>query len=115
MTKRDWIWVAVRVFGLYLLVMAIVAIPQTIGAGIQWWITYDPGPKADSDKLYDMTNMLSKSHLGIFIAGIVRLIGLGLAGVYFLKGARAVCRLIAPPDFDQDRSSSAPTTTEPPQ
>ena len=28
MSKQDWIWVAIRIFGIYLLVMAVIAIPK---------------------------------------------------------------------------------------
>ena len=31
MTKDEWIWVAIRIFGIYLLVLAIMALPETIG------------------------------------------------------------------------------------
>ena len=31
MTKDEWIWVAIRIFGIYLLVLAVISIPEAIG------------------------------------------------------------------------------------
>jgi hypothetical protein len=33
MTKEDWIWIAIRIFGIYLIVLAIISIPGIINSG----------------------------------------------------------------------------------
>lgn len=35
MNREDWIWVAIRVFGIYLLVLAVVALPGVLLFGTQ--------------------------------------------------------------------------------
>ena len=34
MTREDWIWVAIRIFGIYLLVLALVSIPDIVHSGM---------------------------------------------------------------------------------
>jgi hypothetical protein len=34
MSKEDWIWVALRIFGIYLIVLATISIPEIVNSGI---------------------------------------------------------------------------------
>lgn len=36
MSKSDWLWVTIRVFGLYLLVLALIASVKVAYAGLAW-------------------------------------------------------------------------------
>jgi hypothetical protein len=41
MEKRDWIWVTIRVFGIYLLVRAVVALPQLMSSSLMTYYLWD--------------------------------------------------------------------------
>ena len=32
MDRKDWIWVAIRIFGIYLLVLAVCSLPDVLGS-----------------------------------------------------------------------------------
>ena len=51
MTKHDWIWVAIRIFGIYLLVLAIIAIPSLISSMVGFYQTYLIGHADDWEKI----------------------------------------------------------------
>lgn len=37
MSKEDWIWVAIRIFGIYLVVLAIMAVPGVANSAFMVW------------------------------------------------------------------------------
>ena len=44
MNKDEWIWVAIRIFGIYLLVLAIISIPEE---GVQNSVSQPAASQAD--------------------------------------------------------------------
>ena len=97
MTKRDWIWVAIRIFGIYLLVEAIIAIPILISSAYLVCQHFDFGSSNTSD--LDRTFRLMRQSAGTqVISSLCRLIICGGAGLYFIGGAEFLFRLICPPD-----------------
>ena len=48
MTKEDWIWIAIRIFGIYLIVLAIISIPGVINSGFMTISLWDIHRAQDS-------------------------------------------------------------------
>lgn len=99
MTKRDWIWVAIRIFGIYLLVDAITAIPtliSSVGLMLQYVNVASSGA-ADPDHYL---RLLRNNMIQNFASSLGRLIICGGFGMYFIKGAALLFKLICPPDSD---------------
>ena len=97
MTKRDWIWFAIRVTGLYLLVQAILAIPLLLSAATGAYALWDlpPGPDGDHTRHALMTTMSSQ------LAGsFARLVICGLLGINLVRGGTWLFEMIYPPDTD---------------
>jgi hypothetical protein len=103
MTKHDWIWVAIRVFGIYLLVQAIIAIPSLISSAFGVYQFYDFGAHGTTD--LDHVSRLLHRELGTqLVSSLSRLIICGGAGFYFIKGGTFLFRLICQPDtHDTDK------------
>ena len=109
MDKRDWIWVAIRIFGIYMLVLAVTGVPSLISYGwmaLTFW-RMQPTPSGDdSNKLLLDTMVRAKvSYAGLLGAQIVRVTLFTLVGVYLLRSGRLIFRLILPPE----RPSAPPT------
>jgi hypothetical protein len=71
--------------------MAVVAIPAAVAAGFQWWQV--PAPEIRDEALVSAFRRLTNANLSTFAACIAKVIVLGLAGAYLVKGGRAICRL----------------------
>ena len=98
MNKEEYIWVALRIFGLFLIVMAILAIPDAIAVFYQSSIFYS----FSVGELSEAANDSEKLGMKIFeaqriksISSLLKVIIYGLFGVYFLRGGRAIHKLIS--------------------
>ena len=96
MTKHDWIWVAIRIFGIFLLVQAIMAIPSLISSALflhtaQWSVNSGSGQWDDVERLGHRAIMKELSD------ALVRLLFFGSIGVYFIKGGGFLFAVICPP------------------
>ena len=97
MNKAEWMWVAIRIFGIFLLVMAILAIPSAIAAIYHASIfqgfsgtdltTATNGAEKISMKLFNMQKAQS-------IRSILEVIIYGLFGFYFMRGGKAIHKVI---------------------
>ncbi len=108
MTKDEWVWVAVRIFGIYLLVLAVTALPGLVSSGFGCWVYRDIQthafsglrvPDAKTEALDTAVELLAKSmqaHVGLFLARLVRVVLFSLVGVYLLKKGGLVFRLVNP-------------------
>jgi len=105
MTKEDWIWVAIRIFGIFLIVKAITALPDVVGGvaqASQWRSLGDSrcyrGDLSEEFRVFDelrstaFTVMVSR-----LMKAVARVALFAVCGVYFLRGGRLIFRLIRPP------------------
>ena len=101
MSKKDWIWVAIRIFGIYLLVMAVVALPGLVKSG---WVSYHyrefmKAARAAADEtehsgFTDLSLKLLEANLAQVIGGAARVIVFTIVGIYLLASGRLLFRLI---------------------
>jgi formate hydrogenlyase subunit 3/multisubunit Na+/H+ antiporter MnhD subunit len=94
MTKRDYIWVAIKVFGLYLLVEAIAALPLLLSSAI--FIYQDVGTFSATD----ISRTLHSAQWNQFFNSLFRVIICGAFGIYFIKSGAWLLKIICPPDSD---------------
>lgn len=92
MTRNDWIWLAIRVTGLFFLAKAILAIPLVVASGLYVWI-------AGSMKmmLTDTGNLEKATHelaVSSFVDTCVQFVCYSIAGIYFAMKGKLVRKLI---------------------
>jgi len=97
MNKEEWIWVAIRIFGIFLLVMAILSIPRAI-ASIHYASIFQ---SFSGSEVASATNGTEKFAIKIFdaqrshsIRSILEVIVYGLFGFYFMRGGKAIHKII---------------------
>lgn len=82
MNKTEWIWVAIRIFGIYLLVLAIISIPEAIGAVYSHLHLADAASR--SSDLASMADSLRKAAVSKGITSLSQLIVFSVASYYFI-------------------------------
>ena len=95
MTRDDYIWVAVRIFGLLFLYKAVIAL---LGVGRLVVLTSTLALVLSSSRAetpYDLLSLMSEFTKAQAITTPVELLIYGLAAWYVLKGAPVVTRFIA--------------------
>jgi hypothetical protein len=98
LSKHDWIWVAIRVFGLYLLVRAIIAVPSVIGAFMLWRVARHLSPANVDERFHDAYRTLSRGASAELASSSVAFILFALIGFYLIRGGGWVFRIVCPPD-----------------
>jgi hypothetical protein len=99
MTKRDYIWVAIKIFGLYLLVEAIIALPLMLSSGIYLLNQ----PDVSSSNPTDLDRVSRTVHLSMLTQlfnSLFRVIICGAFGIYFVKSGDWFLKLICPPNSE---------------
>ena len=82
MAKADWLWVAIRIFGLYLLVLALIAFAKVLYSGIAF---VSPGGWSDEYQEHFLSNLSN---------GVVSLIIYGTVGTHLVRGGAWLHRLL---------------------
>lgn len=91
MTKDEWIWVAIRIFGIYLFVLAVIAIPEAIGntyAYIKMSFAVQ-----DSSELPKLAISLREAAVAKGFTAIAQLILFSLVSYYFLRHGKLIHKL----------------------
>jgi len=93
--RREWVWVAIKVLGVYLLAQMIITIPTLMGA---------VGKYLDQAKFSSRTpdSVLDRTAVEAFVAAF-RLALYGLGALYFLRRGGLIMRLV----FGRDRGQAA--------
>lgn len=90
MTKDEWLWVAIRIAGLYLLVLALIAVPQAIATA------YALGQlvlDAESGETGRHLAAIKKAALGQGVKALSEMVLFTLAGLYLLRRGKLVHQL----------------------
>jgi len=95
MSKEDYIWVAIRIFGILLVVMAIIAIPTILSSAFMVWGYHSAAAAMSGEAISDMQDTIAQANFGTMLSATFRAILYYAAGVYFLKGGKFVHKLIA--------------------
>ncbi len=97
MQKSDWIWLAIRVFGLYMLVLAIIALGESLYASVGAWLFAD----SSSEGLREWGEQLRP----LFARGVFSFVAYGVTGFYLVRKGVWLHRMLLRPD---DLSRSVP-------
>ena len=102
MSREDLLWVGIRAFGIYLLVLAVLAVPGLISGVLMATQFAELGAtdrgSGEAEMSWDkMIWTLQKSQLGAAVDSGLRLVLFALAGLYLLRGGRLVFRLASRP------------------
>ncbi|WP_409523682.1 hypothetical protein [Nitrincola sp. MINF-07-Sa-05] len=91
MSKSEWIWVAIRLFGIYLLVLAFISIPDAIGN--IYALVYMLDTTGNSSDSASMVNSLRKSAKAAGSKATAQLVIFLVAAYYFLRHGKAIHKL----------------------
>jgi hypothetical protein len=97
MTKRDWIWITIRIFGIYLLVQAVIAIPNLISSTFGLYQLY-PVVHSGSADMDRISQTLRSSFGSEFVNALARLLIYSAVGIYFVRGGSCLFKILCPPD-----------------
>jgi hypothetical protein len=104
MNRNEWIWVAIRVFGVYLLVLAATSLPDVANAA---WSTYvfagvaERHPaltegKSDAAGLWvEMTREWRRVSLNSLVASVARVVLYSIFGYYLLRKGNFLFRIVS--------------------
>lgn len=109
MQKEDWIWLAIRVFGIYLLVLAVMAVPSVGSSllavcwdrGLPSSRLLDSAPREGwgevSKLLAEAQSEALKKNLSALVSSLLRVVLFGGIGSYLIRNGRLVFRWVFPP------------------
>lgn len=83
MTKDEWIWVAIRIFGIFLLVLAIMAIPKAAGA--IYGYVYLSAAVENSNELQTVISATQKAAMASGIRALTSVLLYFPLSYYFIK------------------------------
>ncbi len=99
MKREDYIWVAIRVFGIYLLVLAIVSLPLLVSSAYSTWamrdLALDTRGDPDMSLGLQLASRLAIAHVTSLIAAAGKAVLFSLAGWYFLRRGSLIFRLVS--------------------
>jgi hypothetical protein len=104
MEKQDYVWAAIKIFGIYLIVLAIIAIPELVGYGIQMG-GYDTKTEViiQKDQIAKGSNAIDFKYvaeemrlnaISLFISHLSKVILFSIIGFYFLNSGKLIFNLI---------------------
>jgi hypothetical protein len=99
MTREDGLWLAIRIFGIYFLMKALLALPRLVtgvGGILAIFAAYGA-----SDIELEMKTLFEAFRGVSFFIGLLELIIFTPLGIYFLRGAPRVVRFIRQNDGTQ--------------
>ena len=94
MRREDYIWVAIRVLGLYLIVQGIIAFPSLLVNVYLTVVTWDWSGFSHAEEAQRIFTKIAGSHLSRSLESLAKVLLFGCSGVYFLKGGTAVFNLV---------------------
>ena len=92
MNKKEWIWIVIRIFGLLLLTLAVVAIPEVItGAySVSLYYEYSNLDATIETPGYEIAKKVLEAQIGQFIGAISKLLIYSVLGVYLTKNGKGL-------------------------
>ena len=110
MTKEDYVWVGIRIFGIYLLVLALTTLPNLVHSGYMSYHMHHltrmqdhlmEGTEESPDKLATLMHKFLETgfvaQAGNAMTCIVRIVLFSLAGLYMTCRGRFLFRIVSSP------------------
>ena|SRR3569833_2740620 len=111
MGKSDWIWVAIRVFGLYLLVLATIAVPDVLSSALKVssysTVAHARILTADESVRFDMQQAILVEAIERLFSSLSRVLLYGGIGLYLIRGGELVFRMVFPPHKSAEQPHSS--------
>jgi len=115
MTKEDYVWVGIRIFGIYLLILALITLPSLVNSiymsyqlrdrtsGIRYYID---GTEENVEKLTNILNRLLdtgfRTQVGHTITYSIRVVIFVLAGLYMTCKGKFLFHIVSSPLKKED-------------
>ena len=93
MTKDEWIWVAIRIFGIYLLVLAIIAIPEAIASIYGFLLLSGLENAKELSPGAEVTKTLREVGMAKGVKSICQLLIFSAISFYLLRYGKAIHKL----------------------
>ncbi len=101
MNKQDWIWISIRIFGIYLIVLSITCLPELLGSiskkmiiGGDYYL-----PSAQSSKglnaCAEYANQMRVKSTVSIIVSFLKVTIYGAVGLYFIRGGNFLFKIIS--------------------
>ena len=97
MSKRDYVWVAIRVFGLYLLVHAMIAVPSILSASVLLHSVWTSPSMDVNDPFRGVHESLIKTSMSQLASSVGQLVLFTVIGLYLVRGGGWLFRIVCPP------------------
>lgn len=101
MNRNEWIWVAIRIFGIYLLVLAITAIPDLIYGAVSsymYWSAQKSSAGFEGKDWAAINTIMQQSSATLafsFVSGLARVILYSVIGYYLLRKGNFLFKVIS--------------------
>ncbi len=95
MNKEEWIWVAIRIFGIYLIVLAIINIPEAISnIYLMSNLSMDDGTVHGTKETIEFVRSMAQAAESKAISSTLKFIIFTVIGIYFLRGGRILHAIV---------------------
>ncbi|MEK6233403.1 MAG: hypothetical protein N2C14_01695 [Planctomycetales bacterium] len=101
MKKQDWIWVAIRIFGIYLLVLAVISLPKALSASMHLWIISSASGPFEIELLHEATRLLFLTAMQNLTVSLLTVVVFTGIGIYLIRGGGWLFRIVCPPEDEQ--------------
>jgi len=98
MTKDEWIWVSIRIFGIFLMILAIMAIPRVFSTAYTASVYLDrPGIESLSSNNEEtmLVYKMLKAQISETIRSVLEVLIYGFFGFYFIRGGKWLHNIIS--------------------
>lgn len=94
MNKDDWVWVGIRLFGIYLLVLAIIAVPDVVAA-VSSYKTFSGMEVTPGSENEDLAIKMIEMWRTQGAKAITEVLLFLVCGLYFIRGGRFIHKIIS--------------------
>lgn len=106
MEKRDYIWVAIHIFGIYLLVQALFSLLAVAGASLE---LYERGVNIPWDQsLAGIYHQIRAGAMATLLHSLMAVLVYGVVGGYMTFRGKFLFRWICPPDEPRSHETPLP-------
>ena len=94
MNKEDYIWAAIKIFGIFLIIMSITALPEIISSSIQgyFFLTAEKITESEADSFKIL--MAASGALSSLVGSLARTIIFSIVGIYLIKSGKLIFKMV---------------------
>ena len=101
MTRDDYIWVGIRLFGVWLAILALIASLQFFSDSLNLWL-YSDLPSESFEAIGQTREILVARYAAPVVVGGIKVVCLWGVAWYLLRRGSGLVRWVAPQDRDAD-------------